>query len=63
VTSWLSELLKIKLSNLGLVKKVNNWMKGSCVLFLLNLKNKLEGFILAPLLTIGNNLLKEGSKS
>jgi hypothetical protein len=25
-------------------------MKGSCVLFLLNLKNKLVGFILAPLL-------------
>jgi hypothetical protein len=26
-------------------------MKGSCVLFLLNLQNKLVGFILAPLLS------------
>jgi hypothetical protein len=26
-------------------------MKGSCVLFLLSLKNKLEWFILAPLLS------------
>jgi hypothetical protein len=45
-----SERIKIKRSNLGLAKKYKQLDERICVLFLLNLQNKLGWFILAPVL-------------
>jgi hypothetical protein len=46
--SFVSERKKIRWTGLGLVKKDKQLDERICVLFLLNLKNKLVGFILAP---------------
>jgi hypothetical protein len=66
---YINERKKIKRSNLGLAKKENYLFKQLderiCVLFLLSLKNKLEWFILAPLLSVGASkleLVKEKGK-